>query len=194
MSRIKIGNVRDQLIANFTTETEGMGALDASCGKILNDLILVTLGQQANEYDSSMTYALSTYCIYENGLYKCTTAITTAEEWDATKWKKTTIAAELSELNSKTNGLLKKTSVTGIAVTCTAEATVLFDVLEHLSISSNYTVIACDIAIGNSGYTHIRVIPRGRTKFALVNTNNVDITLDISAYLVLVKTSELTDL
>lgn len=48
----------------------------------------------AAPYDNTATYAEGTYCFHD-GLKKCTTAITTAEEWTAAHWTSTTIAAEL---------------------------------------------------------------------------------------------------
>ena len=47
-------------------------------------------------YSSSSTYEVGDYCIYENTLYKCTTAISTAEAWNSAHWTATTIATELS--------------------------------------------------------------------------------------------------
>ena len=49
----------------------------------------------ADAYDATKTYAVDALVIYENQLYKCTTAITTAEQWDSTKWKATTLAEEI---------------------------------------------------------------------------------------------------
>ena len=85
------------------------------------------LGQQADTY-SKKTYAVGDYCIYENALYKCNTAISSAEDWTAGHWTKTTIANELksivgsvatvnnaiTELNGKTAkfNLVKLQSVT----------------------------------------------------------------------------------
>jgi len=48
-----------------------------------------------DEYNSTLTYELGSYCIYNNVLYKCTTAVTTAESFDSSKWTQTTITAEL---------------------------------------------------------------------------------------------------
>ena len=49
-----------------------------------------------DEFNSSLTYAVGDFCIYNNTLYKCTTAVDTAGEWDESKWEATTVAAELS--------------------------------------------------------------------------------------------------
>ena len=55
-----------------------------------------------DEFSKLSTYDVGDYCIYENVLYKCTTAITTEGEWDATKWKATSIDKELKEISSYT--------------------------------------------------------------------------------------------
>lgn len=101
MSRILIGNVRDKLVNNLLATKAGTGALDAAQGKVLKDLVESVLGQQADAYNKK-TYAVGDYCIYENALYKCSTAISSAEEWTAGHWTKTTIAAELKNINGKT--------------------------------------------------------------------------------------------
>ena len=49
----------------------------------------------ADAYSSSSTYKVGQLCIYENALYRCNTAITTAEAWTAAHWTATTIAAEI---------------------------------------------------------------------------------------------------
>lgn len=46
-------------------------------------------------YSNTKTYAVDDYCIYNNTLYKCITAVTTAENFDPTKWQATNIATEL---------------------------------------------------------------------------------------------------
>lgn len=97
MSRILIGNVRDKLVNNLLATKAGTGALDAAQGKVLKDLVGSVLGQQADTYGKK-TYAVGDYCIYENALYKCSTAISSAEDWTAGHWTKTTIAAELKSI------------------------------------------------------------------------------------------------
>lgn len=51
----------------------------------------------SDRYSASKTYAVGAYCIYNNLLFKCTTAITVAEAWNATKWTLTTVTNELSK-------------------------------------------------------------------------------------------------
>jgi len=44
-----------------------------------------------DEYSSSSTYAVGDLCIYNNILYQCNTAISTAEAWNANHWTQTSI-------------------------------------------------------------------------------------------------------
>lgn len=54
-----------------------------------------TDGRMGDEYLNTSTYNIGDYCIYDNLLYKCITAVTTSENFNSTKWQKTTIANEL---------------------------------------------------------------------------------------------------
>ena len=54
----------------------------------------------SDEYSATNTYAVGDYCIHENVLYKCKTAITTGEEFDSNKWGQTTCGTEFKKLNS----------------------------------------------------------------------------------------------
>jgi len=53
----------------------------------------------AGAYDATATYAVGDLCIYDGILYECTTAIATAEAWDATHWKTSNFGDTVSDLN-----------------------------------------------------------------------------------------------
>ena len=53
----------------------------------------------AGAYDATATYAVGDLCIYDGILYECTTAIATAEAWDATHWKTSNFGDAVSDLN-----------------------------------------------------------------------------------------------
>ena len=55
-------------------------------------------------YDSSKTYAVGDYCIYENTLYKCIVEITTAEVFDSSKWEKTSVDKEIDNIKTAIEG------------------------------------------------------------------------------------------
>lgn len=54
----------------------------------------------SDEYDPTSTYTVGSYCIYQNTLYKCTTEIATAEEFNAGHWTETTISNEITAMQS----------------------------------------------------------------------------------------------
>ena len=47
------------------------------------------------EYDSTATYALGDYCVYENLLYRCISTISVAEAWTAAHWTQILIMGDL---------------------------------------------------------------------------------------------------
>ena len=52
----------------------------------------------APEYSDSATYSVDDYVTYKGLLYRCITAISTAETWDSTHWTETTVMAEIKRL------------------------------------------------------------------------------------------------
>lgn len=55
----------------------------------------------ADKYSSSTTYAVGDYCIYENLLYRCTTAIPSGESWNSSHWVQILIMGELIDLSKE---------------------------------------------------------------------------------------------
>ena len=54
----------------------------------------------AGTYDASKTYAVGDYAWYNGVLYKCTTAITTAETWTAAHWSRAVLGDDVTGLKS----------------------------------------------------------------------------------------------
>ena len=54
----------------------------------------------APAYSASATYAVGDYCIYNSQLYRCTTAITTAEAWNAAHWTAVQLGDEVGDLKN----------------------------------------------------------------------------------------------
>lgn len=59
-----------------------------------------TNGLIAPVYDSTKTYDVGDYVIYNNDLYRCTTAITTAEAWTAAHWTQVALGDDVADLTS----------------------------------------------------------------------------------------------
>lgn len=82
----EIGDIADL----ETTATEIVGAIN----EVLDKTDTVN-GNISDAYSASSTYKVGELCIYNNALYRCTTAITTAEAWNSSHWTATTIAEEI---------------------------------------------------------------------------------------------------
>jgi len=56
-------------------------------------------------YSSNSTYAVGDYCVYNNKLYRCITAITTGEAFNSSKWTETTVMNEKESILNKTTSI-----------------------------------------------------------------------------------------
>ena len=61
--------------------------------------ILLTTRTQPPVYSASSTYSVGAYVWYNQQYYKCTTAITTAEAWNASHWTAMPISAIMADAN-----------------------------------------------------------------------------------------------
>ena len=64
-----------------------------------------------DEYKNTKTYAVGDLCIYDNVLYKCITAVETAESFDVSKWEPTNVLSEIAEQNKNFGGLTSSGSI-----------------------------------------------------------------------------------
>lgn len=62
-------------------------------------------GVTASAYSASRTYAVGEYVIHNNNLYRCTTAITTAEAFTAAHWTQVVLSDDVSDLKSDINAI-----------------------------------------------------------------------------------------
>ena len=99
----------------------------------------------ADEYSSSATYAVGDYCFHAGTLYKCTTAITTAENWTSGHWTAAKLAEDTSELKNALNDL----SVSSIS-TYKETYGMINAQKKWGSISNNYRHIIIPIKSGDS--------------------------------------------
>lgn len=93
------GNLYRCTTAISTAESWASGhwtqvAIGAEVGAIRNALDIVS-GNQASVYSSSATYAIGDYCTYDGALYRCTTAISTAEDWTSSHWTACKVTGEV---------------------------------------------------------------------------------------------------
>ena len=66
----------------------------------------------AGTYSASKTYAVGDYCYYSGTLYRCTTAITTAEAWTSGHWTAAKLAEDLTSQSEKITEITGNTALT----------------------------------------------------------------------------------
>jgi len=74
--------------------------------KYVNDQDNVILNNIASVYNSSATYSIGDYVLYNGVLYVCNTDISTAEQWTAAHWTQTTVMTELTSKIGNINSIL----------------------------------------------------------------------------------------
>lgn len=62
-------------------------------------------GVVASAYSAAKTYKVGDYVLYNSNLYRCTTAITTAEAWTAAHWTQIVLADDVTDLKTDSNKL-----------------------------------------------------------------------------------------
>lgn len=99
-------------VSDFVASTQQYSTdLDTTAKTItgaINELHAIN-GYNYDAYDATSTYAVGDLCIYNNALYKCTTAITTAEAWNANHWTETSIADEIATKQDRIPDTVAKT-------------------------------------------------------------------------------------
>lgn len=62
---------------------------------LAQEIIRAVTSLIAPAYDNTATYAVGDYTVHGGLLYKCTTAVSTAEDFDSSKWTATTVMQEV---------------------------------------------------------------------------------------------------
>ena len=70
------------------THWTAVKAVDVGAGGLPSEII-------ADEYDSTLTYSVGDYVIYEEEFYICNTEISVAEAWNAAHWTQIQVSSEL---------------------------------------------------------------------------------------------------
>lgn len=74
--------------ALHTTDKTIIGAINEAAASGGTDIV-------ADEFDETQTYDVGDYVTYEGDLYKCTTAVTVAGQWNASDWTQTLVMDEV---------------------------------------------------------------------------------------------------
>ena len=98
-------DVYDVSRAEGTVIQEGDGFTATNMNDLeqrINNAVNDVAGLSADEYDPNATYSSGDLRIHDNILYNANQDISVAEPWTPAHWDQTTVAAELSAVNSRT--------------------------------------------------------------------------------------------
>lgn len=73
------------------------GTTYATAGDAVRGQVDELSAAMATDYSAASTYEVGDYCWYSGALYRCTTAITTAEAWTAGHWIQAVLASDLKD-------------------------------------------------------------------------------------------------
>jgi hypothetical protein len=121
-------------VGNGEIYTTDLNTVDKHINGAINELHAIN-GYSYDAYDDTSTYAVGDLCIYNNALYKCTTAITTAEAWNASHWTATSIADEIGAKADASTTYTK--SEVDTALSAKANSSTVNDILTRLD---GYTI------------------------------------------------------
>ena len=99
----------------------------------------------AEDYDDSTTYAVGAYCLHQGTLYKCTTAVSSPETFDPTKWSSVLVMDEVAAGGGGGGGTTVIANPPGVAT----------DTLNKLQVGS--TIYDVPSGGGGGGHTYSTV-------------------------------------
>ena len=89
-------------LAKKLIESSGGGTVDAYTKSQTDNLLIQKVDKNtiSDYWDSSITYTVGQYCIYDNKLWKCLIQHSGQTPSDGTYWTQTSVDNEINELNS----------------------------------------------------------------------------------------------
>lgn len=145
----------------------------------------------SDQYSASRTYDVGDICIYDNNLYKCVTAVETAETFDQAKWNKTSFAAlhadQEKKISENTQSLTnlndsKKTYLRLVLPNLAADAKTVCDYINKnylLGQLSPATTVDFDVVASNADWftgtlsTDSTTLLSGRTVWGIVQQRSM---------------------
>ena len=145
----------------------------------------------SDQYSASRAYDVGDVCIYDNNLYKCVAAVSTAEAFDQTKWNKTSFAAlhadQEKKISENTQSLAninksKKTYLRLVLPNVAADAKTVCDYINKnylLGQLSPATTVDFDVVASNADWftgtlsTDSTTLFSGRTVWGIVQQRSM---------------------
>lgn len=133
------------IITDTTLAVAGEAADAKATGDAIAAAKTAVLNAMAPAYSTSATYAVGDYVNYNGSIYRCTTAITTAESWTSGHWTAVVLGADLAAQVSDLKTQIEEDEAITIE---TEETEVTTEILGSLTWTSGYMGIT-----GSTGAT-----------------------------------------
>lgn len=133
----------------------------------------------APAYSASSTYAVGDYCTKDNVLYKCSTAISTAEAWNSAHWTQVQLATDVADLKDdlKVQTLLSD-NVPNTVQTYTFSGGSVSQVLHK---RNNTTIRTDAFTYGTSSITETRTLNTGDVLTIVTNLTTLETSVSYTA-------------
>lgn len=118
--------------------------------EIIDTVLKAHSDNTADEYSPDETYTAGRLVIQNNALWKAKQDISVAEPWTPEHWELTTLAAELSAVNSRIDSRIIQAEIFNGNVACEAD---IQKMVTGYTIPEGYTLISFDIQV--SGTTSV---------------------------------------
>lgn len=163
------------IITDTTLAVAGEAADAKATGDAIAAAKTAVLNAMAPAYSTSATYAVGDYVNYNGSIYRCTTAITTAESWTAGHWTAVVLGADLA---SQVSDL--KTQISYAVETTTGR--VKTDIYNSVTWTDGYVTDAGVVYNGGTTYYYTNKIPVSEGDVFSIDTTGGKTIRYITAY------------
>jgi hypothetical protein len=157
MEKIDLGIKAAQDVADAAKTEADQGAIDIAAVTITaNSADAKAAGAVsdfADAYDSTSTYNVGDFVIYNNILYRCITAITVPESFDGTHWTRTTVEEIITQINRDLSSLTSST----LAVLGSEVSAVYWNSVEYGKHIARAFISADLVQIDSAGYHYFSI-------------------------------------
>lgn len=93
-------------LADAKATGDAIQQIEDNVNEAIQDIGNEVLTSLAPEYSNAATYAVGDYVVYNGQLFRCNTAIETAEEWTPAKWTAAQLAPDVADLKADLDDLV----------------------------------------------------------------------------------------
>ena len=173
----------DALSTDETPIERGTTTYKATLSQMFGSVYNTIEPNFAGAYDDTSTYAVGDYVVYSHNLYKCNTAISTAEAWTAAHWTQINVAYELLAIYSAISALSSSkqdTLVSGTNIKTVGGNSLLGSGNIDVGGGLYFTSVACSATTGDFATVNNAAITADHVAVSVVFANPSAIKSDVT--------------